>query len=279
MITAKIIADSVSMEGIRLTTFELEYPRFIHSEFMTHRVFSRNAASSRAIPVAKMHEMIETEPAMPVHWGKNQPGMQAHEELEGVIKQGAIDTWKEAAKESVRWAKVMADIGVHKQIVNRITEPFTNIKTVVTSTEWANFFNLRYHADAQPEIFELAKMMRHAIDVSIPTAMVAGDWHLPYDPGTGFTLDQRKMISASCCAQVSYRKNDDTLEKAQSIYNRLIHSQPCHASPVEHQATPISLWAKTGRGWENGITHQDRHRQLWSNNFRGWVQNRAMLGI
>lgn len=279
MIKATIIADSMSMDGIRIVTFELEYPRFIHSELMTHRVFSRNAASSRAVPVKTMLEHIADAPAMPEHWGKNQPGMQAHAELEGVHKQAAIDTWKEAAKEAARWATVMNDMGLHKQIVNRVTEPFTHMKTVVTSTEWANFFSLRYHEDAQPEFFELAKLMRYAMDYSLPVVLGEGEWHLPYVArDTDLNLEAAKMVSASCCAQVSYRKNDDSPEKAKVIFDKLIHSIPCHASPVEHQATPIPFRSKTS-GWANGITHQDRHRVLWSNNFRGWIQYRATLGI
>jgi thymidylate synthase ThyX len=87
MISAKIIADSISESeyGDRITTFELEYPRFIHGELMTHRLFSRNAASSRAIPINKMMDQVLTAPAMPVEWGLNKSGMQAEEMLKGQL--------------------------------------------------------------------------------------------------------------------------------------------------------------------------------------------------
>lgn len=148
-ISAKVIKDSVPPQGIRITTLELEYPRIIHSELMTHRVFSRNSASSRAIPVSKVIELVESNPAMPVHWGKNQAGMQAKEELDDLKKEAVRQLWLEAAKQAVSIAKVMADIGCHKQVVNRILEPFQHMKVVVTSTEWANWDWLWDHPDAE----------------------------------------------------------------------------------------------------------------------------------
>ncbi len=156
-VSAKVIKDSISPDGVRITTLELEYPRIIHSELMTHRVFSRNSASSRAIPVSKVIELVESNPAMPVHWGKNQAGMQAKEELDDLNKEAVRQLWLEAAKQAVSIAKVMADIGGHKQVVNRILEPFQHMKVVVTSTEWANWDWLRDHPDADPTIHALAK--------------------------------------------------------------------------------------------------------------------------
>ena len=148
MIKATVIQDSIFVN--RITTFELEYPRFIHSELMTHRQFSRNAASSRAIPVAKMHEHILANMAAPVEWGVNRPGMQASEVLGDIEAIGAKALWRCAGEEAVRWAKSLASQHLHKQIVNRVTEPFQVMKTVVTSTEWENWYHLRNHADAQP---------------------------------------------------------------------------------------------------------------------------------
>lgn len=133
-ISAKVICDSISPDGIRITTMELEYPRIIHSELMTHRVFSRNSASSRAIPVSKVIELVESNPAMPVHWGKNQPGMQAKEELDPINKEAVRQLWLEAAKQAISIARVMNDLGAHKQVINRILEPFQHMKVVVTST-------------------------------------------------------------------------------------------------------------------------------------------------
>lgn len=283
----KIIADSLSPEGIRITTFELEYPRFIHSELMTHRVFSRNAASSRAIPISKVIDQVFNNPAMPVHWGKNQTGMQAKEELQGADRDAAIATWNIAAQQACQVAAALSELGLHKQVANRILEPFVNIKVVVTSTEYENFFWLRYHPDAQPEIKKLATMMYEAREKSEPFDLVSGDWHVPYFKegywipemgGLGEPLEDALAISASCCAQVSYRKLDDSLEKAKEIYKRLVEMKPVHASPFEHQAKPMSKARNIlVPVWEIGVTHSDKNGWFWSGNLKGWVQNRQLI--
>lgn len=286
-ISAKIIKDSISPNRVRITTMELEYPRIIHSEMLTHRVFSRNSASSRAIPTSKMIELVENNPAMPVHWGKNQSGMQAKEELDDLNKEVVRQLWLEAAKQAVSIAKVMAASSAHKQVVNRILEPFQHMKVVVTSTEWANWEWLRNHPDADPTIHALAKTMKQARDESEPEILLHGEWHLPYveskrnslfaernyfdENGEEITLEQARMVSASCCAQTSYRKQDGSVEKAEDIYKKLVESKPCHASPVEHAATPIY------EDWQRGVTHEDWRGVQWSNNFRGWVQFRALI--
>lgn len=296
-ITARIIADSVSPEGIRMTTMEIEYPRFILAELNTHRMLSKNSASSRAIPVKAMHEQIKAAPAGPVYWGKNQPGMQAKLELTGNDLADAGFIWKRAMEDALHWAWALADrVGLHKQIANRITEPWMTMKTVISGTEWANFFWLRDHQDAQPEIAELARKMREAYNNSTPQLLNPGEWHVPYvntyrDTHTGvlyyldnqdsyITADQARVISASCCAQVSYRKNDDSFEKANKIYQQLIESEPAHASPVEHQATPMdttTMCRFEPETWEPGVTHVSANSDLWSGNLRGWIQHRKLI--
>lgn len=181
----KVIEDSISRNEVRLTTMQLRYPRFVHSEFMTHRVFSRNASSSRAIPVAKMIAQVRDEPAMPVHWGANQPGMQARAELVGQEREDAISLWKIAAQDAARTAEAMERLSMHKQVANRILEPFQFISVIVTATEWDNFFDLRDHDDADPNIAYLARGMRKARGESVPRKIIfdrgdADGWHLPY---------------------------------------------------------------------------------------------------
>lgn len=311
-ISAKIVAHSKSSVNAKeIVTFELNYPRFCHSELMTHRMFSRNAASSRAIPVAKVIEQVRENPAMPIHWGKNQSGMQAKEELEGQQLKDVKVEWLIAADGAADSAAYMSELGAHKQIVNRILEPFQLMKTVVTATEWKNFFWLRNSPDAQPEIKRLAEVMLEALEGSEPFMLGAGEWHTPYyadgywiPRGTiqntdgsctvdqlGFTLQQALAISSSCCAQVSYRKLDDSLEKALDIYARLVESEPVHASPFEHQATPMkekddySISHRENDGcnllspctWENGITHSDVNGNLWSGNLMGFIQHRQLI--
>jgi len=296
MIEVKIIKDSYNKDlKSRLTTFELVYPRFIHGELMTHRMFSRNAASSRAIPIDKVIESLKTNPAMPVHWGKNQAGMQASTEIDNI--EGAKLLWLAARDSAINHAIVMRDMGLHKQIVNRILEPFQLIKTIVTATEFNNWFWLRAHADAQPEIKELAEKMLDIYEIHTPDELFEDEWHVPYvntqrsiytgeffyidENDKYITADEARMISASCCAQVSYRKNDGSLEKAAVVFDRLINSVPVHASPVEHIATPITHKMLTdlcdGHRLIEGMTHVGENGQPWSGNLRGWVQYRQLI--
>lgn len=265
MISAKVIEDSISPAGARLTTFQLMYPRFIHGELLTHRDFSRNAASSRAIPVAKMIEQVRTNPAMPIHWGKNQPGMQAHEELDEAARESAIYAWKEAAHIAADIAERMNRLGAHKQVVNRTLEPFQWMQTVVTATEFDNFFELRLHKDAQPEIQRLAWCMADSMSASIPwerelDRTSAYNWHLPY-----VSADERfehqdnpellAKASGARCARTSYLTHDGAdpvIEKDLGLYDRLVGSRPIHASPTEHQGYPLRLataQSKNFRGW------------------------------
>lgn len=313
-ISAKVIADSVSaVNGKRITTYELEFPRFILPEFNTHRMISKNAASSRAIPVKAMLENIRANPAMPSHWGKNQSGMQANEELDWQTQAGAKEQWRIAMLNSIYCAESLNLIGVHKQVANRLTEPFQMIKVVATATEWDNFFWLRKHADAQPEIRILAEKMWEAREASTPEILQSGEWHTPYvdhwrhrDGNLLYTIDsgERKIdsgeevvvwkwltleealkVSSSMCAQVSYRKADDTLEKALMVYDRLVESKPVHASPFEHQATPMDdprNWGDayeriTMADWPDGVTGQHYNLGYTSGNFAGWIQHRQLI--
>lgn len=290
-IKVRIIADSISDSGTRLTTFELEYPRYIHAEIMTHRVFSRNAQSSRAVPVEKQLERLRNSPVVPIEWGKNKSGMASSELLgDSDIDQAKVE-WNYAAFLCARASENLQLIGLHKQWANRITEPFSTIKVVITATEWDNFFWLRYDRDAaQPEIVELARLMKEAMDFNSPEKLSHGEWHVPYvntsrnDAGVRIhydenineiSLEEALKISASCCAQVSYRKLDSTKEKAIEIYERLFSGPKPHLSPVEHQGTPVS--DTDPLGWPVGVTHIDRNSILWSANFRDWIQYRQVL--
>lgn len=273
-IEVKIIADSISeCSGKRLTTMQLKYPRFIHSEFMTHRVFSRNASSSRAIPVAKMIEQVRNAPAMPIHWGKNQPGMQAKDVLTEPEERLAKNLWFESAVQAADAAERMNNLGLHKQVVNRILEPYQWIHVVVTATEWDNFFELRYHEDAQPEIYELAKLMRYVMDSSDPRILSSGDWHLPYvteEEYVNLDIEIAKKVSAARCCRVSYLKHDgtnSTIEEDISLCDRLAGSKPIHASPFEHIATPDIYFSDSCR-YKNETLH---------GNLVGWVQYRKLI--
>lgn len=271
MISAKVIADSVVEDKpCRITTLELQYPRFIHGELMTHRVFSRNAMSSRAIPVAKMIRQVQEDPAMPVHWGANQPGMQAGSELEGEERIRAVGLWIEAAGSAALYAQQMMSLGLHKQVANRVLEPFQWMRTLVTATEWTNFFELRAHPDAQPEFHRLALQMRDAMSESTPTVRRdnrgEASWHLPYilpREREMYRIDVLVKLSTARCARVSYLTHDGEnpdIDKDLALYDRLVGSKPLHASPAEHQA----------RAHQGGLNYNSR-------NFVGWTQHRSLL--
>ncbi|QBQ74618.1 thymidylate synthase [Burkholderia phage BcepSauron] len=243
-----------SKSGTDLITFQLKYPRYIHAEFMTHRVFSRNASSSRAIPAKKLIAQVREEPVFFAHVGKNIPGMQAVDEVHADTLSQFQSEWKELANITAdyveRWSN---DYGIHKQVANRVLEAFTSISVVVTSSQWDNFFELRDHADAQPEIKDLAGTMRAALAASVPRILdpkVLTDpraWHLPY-----VTMQERQAhpitellaMSAARCARVSYLTHDGMnplLAKDIELYRRLVESKPLHASPLEHQAIATSF--------------------------------------
>lgn len=308
-IYAKVIAHS-SANGVPICTMELRYPRFIHAEFMTHRMFSRNASSSRAIPVERMLEQVESDPAMPIHWGKNQPGMQAQEETNELVKeidwgdteQDAYfvtreESWATCASNASIDARDFSDAGYHKQIVNRLTEPFQFIKVVVTATEWDNFFALRLHEDAQPEINELARVMKEAIDQSVPMKLHQGQYHCPYvvlditqveriRAGEVDHIDWEVAIKCSVarCARASYNNHDGSSCSVESdirLYDQLLAAG--HMSPFEHVATPMGSiqdsFGEASHEWwhEKGVTHEDRIGDRWSGNFRSWIQYRQMV--
>lgn len=284
-IIAKVIADSIA-NGIRLTTMELSYPLIVHAEFMTHRMFSRNAASNRAIPTRKIIEQVEKNPFVPNYWGKNKPGMQADEELDSQNIRNAIITWNGACESAVFWAEAFAEDGVHKQIANRVLMPYQYIKVIVTATEWDNFFNLRLHKDAQPEMQELARCMKQAMDESTPVELEPrGWWHLPYvefpgPRGKEISLDKAVKCSAARCAKISYDNHDGTsssIEKDIALADKLLKAG--HMSPFEHQATPMkfTLGFDERAFEEPGVTHIDKWGSTWSGNFRGWVQYRQLL--
>jgi hypothetical protein len=296
MFAAKVIADSISrVHGLnkRLTTMQLTYPRFIHAELMTHRQLSRNAMSSRAVPVAKMIEQVRNNPAMPVHWGKNQPGMQADEQIEDL--ETAQGHWMIAAMNAADVAERMNAMGLHKQVANRILEPFQWMHTIVSFTEWDNFESLRCHPAAEPNFQKLAYMMKAARDASTPRELPPGAWHVPYvewewsacSPGKiaprqifmhtvneagdwqPIELDVALKASVARCARVSFLNHDGTLpslEKDLELYDRLVGSHPKHASPTEHQATP------------DHFDHFDGYRwPFLHGNFKGWVQHRQLV--
>lgn len=260
----------------RLDTLLLRYPRCIHAEFMTHRMFSRNAGSSRAIPVEKLIQDVLDDPFVPLHWGKNQKGMQAHEEMQGLALEQAKDVWSEAKDAAIRFASELAALHAHKQLVNRLLEPFGHITVVVTSSNWSNFLALRDHKDAEPHIQILAQLMRMALENAEVQVLNPGVWHLPFisnEEHDKYNTDELKKLSVARCASTSYKTVegfDMTMERAEAIYEKLYTMRPAHASPFEHVAQADDIIDDDGfLDWSS--------RDLSGNFEPGWIQLRKTM--
>lgn len=317
-------------------TIRLRYPRIIHGEAKTHRImslsgdhfesltadcsimddesFSRNARSSRAVPVKTMLNEVRTIPFVPWHWGKNQKGMQAGEECnELLFLHDTADywinrekAWRLARDKSVQIAEAFMNSGYHKQIPNRLLEPFSWIDTLITSTDWANFLWLRDHADAEPHLQDLARLVNEALANCVQTGsyqmLKPGQWHLPYITDADWEEGLRDhskpseedmqnhyqwlcKISAARCARISYAPfdGDPSYERELERYNSLVTADRVHASPLEHQATPdtqhmlsIDVIDDEGRVQDTDTKLHWKQSELHGN-FTGWIQARKLV--
>ncbi len=252
---------------------EIVLPRIVLAEFNTHRVFSRNSASSRAIPVEKMIRMVKENPYIPSHWGKNQKGMQAELEVNYADQLRAQTRWMLARDAAIEHTQAMLDIGIHKQITNRLLEPFMWHTIICSATEWQNFFHLRNNEHAHPDIHIVAKLMQEEYEKSHPKLVRTGEWHLPYvfqedidEVDSEFQFDSStaslaKLIKICCgrCARVSYLTHDGKreLHKDVELHDDLLGNG--HMSPLEHPATPCG-----SANYKSG-------------NFVGWSQYRKLI--
>lgn len=253
-ISAQTVLRSRNAEtGDVLSTLLLRYPRFLHSELLTHRAFSRNSASSRAIPTKKLIRDVQRNPAVPIYWGKNQPGMQAGEEINASVfarsnadafwaPKTREEAWLAACSNAVKAAQEFEAAGYHKQICNRLVEPFAHITVLVSATDWDNFLALRDHEDAEPHIRDLAREVRKALDTEPSNLLGEGEWHLPF-----ITTEEERQynhfdlmaLSVARCASTSYTTVDGfdmDIDRARRICNDLREADPMHASPFEHVA-------------------------------------------
>lgn len=259
MIDAQILADSINTKtGDRLTTFRVRIPKWLLAEINTHRALSRNFASSRAIPSKKIREQVIQDPVIPVWWGVNQKGMQAESELSGLRLWAAKKSWMWARYPAVIFHWLGERLGLHKQIINRILEPWMWADGIISATEWRNFFKLRTDAAAQPEFKKLADAMKSCYDVSDPRKLKPPEWHVPLvsfnaDPATDVI-----QISAARCAKVSYllRERSSNWDEDLKLHDRLANSG--HWSPFEHQAYALPNSERNG-------------------NFVGWMQYRKQF--
>lgn len=273
-ISAELIEDSISNRGIRLSTVAVTFHRFILAEWNTHRAFSRNSASSRAIPVAKQLERVELDPAMPIDYRYNQPGMQAVEPMTAEDRAKAeeiILRMRDACVEGVRELSQLGPLddkgnplGLHKQWANRYIEPWMWHTVVCTSVDWDNFFKQRMSHLAQPEIEAAAEAVYEVLSDETappPPILNPGEWHTPFvlpEEREELDLETRKKVSVARCARVSYLTHDGVRDivKDLQLYERLVTADPPHWSPLEHVATP------------------DATKRRHIGNLPGWVQLR-----
>ena len=280
--SARVIKDSISPSGIRLTTMEWTFHRFILAEVNTHRVLSRNSASSRAIPLRKQLDRVTNNIAMPVEWRAEQRGMQGGDLLPEKTTEAAELAWEMARNQATKYARMLGELGVHKSIVNRLLEPFMWHTAIITATDWDGVWHQRCHRDAQHEFQKVARLAKDAYDASEPEEVGPDGWHLPYidadDHAAAHDLEAAqtdgvtatellRRVSTARCARVSYLTHDGrrSLEDDLTLYERLTANlsngtdDPWHASPLEHVATP-AIDDETPRG-----------------NFTGWHQYRHMV--
>ena len=270
----EVIADSISPQAVRLTTLAVTLPRIVLAELNTHRMLSRNSASSRAIPIQRMIDKVMQDPFIPFYWGANRKGMQAAVEIDAVSQQQAEEDWLQGRDLMVKQVSKLSSRNVHKQLANRLLEPWLYTTVLVSATDWDNFFALRCHPSAQPELRRAAEMMRDAMAASTPRRIAYGEWHVPYARDEDATVAAtamdnvwsdditpqtyaRLLLSAARCARVSYDASASVREQAEDIALAKRLTSSGHWSPFEHLATPT-------------------HRLGYSANFWGWCQLRRL---
>jgi hypothetical protein len=306
-ISAKsILASRHAVSGHTLHAVLTRYPRFIHAELMTHRVFSRNAASSRAIPVWKLIRDVLADPAVPIQWGSNKPGMQAGAEVAPWKRWIAKRLWLTGMYVAVALVALLHLLGLHKQICNRLLEPWSHITVLISGTQWSNFLHLRVHKDAEPHMQVLAREIQKALDGASVQVLQPGEWHLPFastDADDEQIFDAQEMandtreiypdvmrkyklrLSVARCASTSYKTVDGfdmTLERAVALHDKLVAQDPLHASPCEHVAQADGWGSVANSAAHNGSYNLAALTPKWDHpdqhgNFTGFRQYRKML--
>ncbi len=268
MYDAKVLADSISPAGVRLLTVQATFPRFILAEVNTHRMLSRNSASSRAIPPEQLIDRVLNEPFIPETFNKRVKGMGVGDPLSEDEQAEARNAWIEARNNAVSAAVKLLDIseeGVDKSRINRLLEPFLWHTAIITATEWDNFFALRDHPAAQPEFQRVACMMLEVMQASTPEEVKRGQWHQPLV----FESDEQRcsdhsllpLVSAARCARVSYDRQHDEESYEESVARAESLRNAGHMSPFEHPAQVPPVGAELDD-------------EEFMGNFKGWLQLR-----
>lgn len=303
---AEVVAHSVSPEGKEIITYSLKYGLIVHSEKLRHRLFSNSVKSNRAVSSKQIRKEVLEDPYVPVKFGGEQRGMVSSEEYEFTHAKLCRALWRASRYPAVGAHWMLCKLGLHKEVANRILNPWQWVRCTTTFTEGANFYDLRLHKDAQKDIKVLAEVMEKAHKESTPIRLLPGEWHVPYvtrvvndddevsyldNDGKRLTTQQAKEASAARCARSSYDTHDGSkalYEKPlvkgrddKTLFQDLITSKPTHGSPAEHQATPMEIPEVSCQGGvifcEEGVTHIDSSGSYWSGNFKGWIQHRQLL--
>ena len=282
--TAKIILDSFSPNTFsRLTTVEAKIHRFVLAELNTHRVFSRNSASSRAIPVKKMLDRAINDPAIPLSWGRNQKGMSASDVLSPAEAAQCEKEWLIARDNAVNSVlKLNGELNLHKQVANRLLEPFQWHVVIISATEWDNFFWQRCDPNAQPEMQAAAYAIQKAYYENNEIQVLDFDqWHTPYVQASEvaeFEPEMLKKVSVGRCARVSYLNHDGVrdVEADLNLYQRLVNEENQHWSPLEHVATPAHPGERTGnfKGWRQLRSFKEPEVKQFVPNYVQWYANK-----
>lgn len=273
-ISAEIVADSINLNGNRLTTMLITFPRIILPEFNTHRMISKNTSSSRAIPFRKKLAEVENNPFIPLSFQKDHKGMQGTEYMDYDV---AVDLWLNTRDSAVKEAKALSEAGMTKQLVNRTIEAYTWTTMLVSGTEWENFFALRKHKDAEIHIQELASKMLEAMNDSTPIKIENG-WHIPFgdkidlreawDAYIFITSKDRTLpvvqtdeelkawISCARAARLSYETFDNEINYEKDLTLAFNLALSGHWSAFEHTS----------------LTHKDMVD--FHGNLKGWMQFR-----
>lgn len=307
----------MSPDGRRLTTLEVTFPRFILAEVNTHRMLSRNSASSRAIPPEKQIDRVVNDPFVPETFNRRVKGMGVGDALVGAEADAARTHWLAARDHAVFCAEKLLKLDCDKSRINRLLEPFMWHTAIISATEWSNFFGLRNHPAAQPEFQIVAQLMREAMNDSVKDIQQLDydQWHLPLitreelaqlcamreglSPTERFepkSLDQwiteYKLVSVRRCARVSFDRHTDTEPWEKSIEQARKLMTNGHLSPFEHVARPFNSgqWARIRRIQEAERKRLELAQVVPANqidlmldsmefvgNFRGWVQYRKEI--
>jgi hypothetical protein len=294
-ISATLVSLSSKDTGEQIATVAVKYGLIVHAEFLRHRMLSRGVKSNRAIPAKVIRTEVLNDPYIPVFFGKNQAGMQSAQEVK--YPWFAKQAWLVARYPAcaIHWLLEMC--GAHKEWVNRLLNPWQWVRETITATEWNNLYALRLDKAAQRDIKEVVWCVREAIETGQTEFLASGEWHTPFvthyrdesdilhyidNDGAELSIEQAKVCSAARCARSSYDKHDGgkaVFADDFKLFETLLKDDPKHASPVEHQATPMSNATNVfeSEDWQHGTTHVDAQGQLWSGNFRGWIQHRQQI--